>query len=53
MLDRWYGHVDGPMEYAGSTWPRHHVEEVGNLVHFLPGLWAGRTGVAPDRTRRR
>jgi hypothetical protein len=35
------------------AWARHHVEEVGNLVHFLPDLWAGQTGVAPDRTRRR
>jgi len=34
------------------AWARHHVEEVGNLVHFLPGLWAGQTGVAPDPGRR-
>jgi hypothetical protein len=35
------------------AWGRHHVEEVGNLVHFLPDLWAGQSGVAPGRTRRR
>ena len=35
------------------AWARHHVEEVGNLVHFLPGLWAGQTGVAPGPGRRR
>jgi len=35
-----------------GAWARHHVEEVGNLVHFLPGLWAGQTGVAPDPGRR-
>ncbi len=25
MLDWWYGHVDGPMEYAGRTYPRYLV----------------------------
>lgn len=25
MLDWWYGHVDGPMEYAGKIWPRYLV----------------------------
>jgi hypothetical protein len=24
----------------GRAWARHHVEEVGNLEHFLPGLYA-------------
>jgi hypothetical protein len=25
MLDWWYGHVDGPMEYAGKNYPRYLV----------------------------
>jgi hypothetical protein len=25
MLDWWYGHVDGPMEYAGRSYPRYLV----------------------------
>jgi hypothetical protein len=25
MLDWWYGHVDGLMEYAGKIWPRYLV----------------------------
>jgi hypothetical protein len=28
------------------AWARHHVEEIGNLVHFLPGLWAAESGLA-------
>jgi hypothetical protein len=28
------------------AWARHHVEEIGNLTHFLPELWASETGLA-------
>jgi hypothetical protein len=27
-----------------QAWIRHHVEEIGNLEHFLPELYAGQTG---------
>ena len=28
------------------AWAQHHVEEIGNLPHFLPGLWAAEMGSA-------
>jgi hypothetical protein len=30
-----------------QPWVRHHVEEIGNLPHFLPDLFRERAGVEP------
>lgn len=35
------------------AWARHHVEEIGTLPHFLPGLWAAEAGSARPQLSRR
>jgi hypothetical protein len=31
-----------------TPWVRHHVEEIGNLPHFLPDLFRDEAGVEPS-----
>jgi hypothetical protein len=31
-----------------QPWVRHHVEEIGNLPHFLPDLFRDEAGVKPS-----
>ncbi|HEX6686985.1 MAG TPA: hypothetical protein VF062_29740 [Candidatus Limnocylindrales bacterium] len=30
-----------------EPWIKHHIEEIGNLEHFLPRLFAERSGEEP------
>jgi hypothetical protein len=35
-----------------GPWTRHHIEEIGNLPHFLPDLFREQAGTEPEEAGR-